>query len=80
MSERDDQIAEILEAFGTAIRGDWGGIDGRSIRIGMDGLAASIRSGELLDMALEMRRLDVCPMCKSWTEHCYPDDHDESSE
>lgn len=69
MSEIRD-VAQILTEFGSAIRGDWGSIDGRSVRDGMDRVAASLRSGEAT-IASMRGDLDLCPSGEGhWTEYC----------
>jgi hypothetical protein len=52
----NEEIAQLLREFGSAIRGDWGSIDGRSIRHNMDRLADLIEvsdSDELRELSAQ---------------------------
>lgn len=57
--------ADLLDQYGQALRGDWGGIDGRSEKLALLNLSAAIREhgNETLsnDMILKLRDdLNVC--------------------
>jgi len=63
-------VAQILYEFGSAIRGDWGSIDGRSVRNGMDRVSDSILDGTATISSMR-DDLDLCPHGKGhWTEYC----------
>ena len=67
-----ERVAQALTEFGGAIRGDWGSIDGRSVRAQLDLLADYLRYPESTPPLPDIRiRLDVCPYGKGhWTEYC----------
>lgn len=67
-----DQIARLLSEFGSAIRGDWGGIDGRSIQGDMDNFASWVRNPESLpDIKTCRGWMGICPHGEGhWDDYC----------
>lgn len=80
------RLSSIIREYGSAIRGDWGSIDGRGVRYDMDEFADCIDKGELLldeKEAIRLRiRLDLCPEGGGhWSDYCidycdHGDDYD----
>lgn len=68
--------ADVLEEYGRAIRGAWGGIDGRSVMSCMEDIAADMRkysNGPLPDGLVQCRRISfgICPHGNGhWDEYC----------
>jgi hypothetical protein len=65
-----------LNALGSAWRGDWSEFDGRTLRCQLDEIAALAQKevcGEDVkrDLAGFFAGNDICPTCRSWTEHCH---------
>jgi hypothetical protein len=65
-----------LAALGSAYRGDWSEVDGRTIRAQLDEIADLVRAevrGE--DMRARLAGFyaanHICPRCQSWTDHCH---------
>ena len=75
------KTADLLDEYARALRGSWGGIDGRSEQSALNCLSATIReygSNPLADSEVLRLRddLGVCPYGGGhWTEYC-----DEDSE
>ena len=75
--------ADLLDEYARALRGSWGGIDGRYEQISLNDLAAAIReygSAPLTDSeVLRLRdNLGVCPRGGGhWTDYCDEDDECE---
>lgn len=73
-------VADLLDEYAEALRGDWGSIDGRSERMKLQELAERFREHGNEDLTQEhvtRYRLDlnVCVKgCGSWEFHC---DHEE---
>ena len=67
-----EEVASVLREYGSAIRGDWGSIDGRRERDTLDSFASAITTPGVYTVA-EIRELaDICPHGGGhWTEHCY---------
>lgn len=71
--------ADLLDEYGSALRGSWGGIDGRSEKRALLNLSAAIREyGNTELPAPKVKRLrwdlDVCPLGQGhWTEFCDPE-------
>ena len=70
-------IAQAIREYGQAIRGDWGSIDGRSVRIEMNKLADAVEEGNPSHRDIQWWRneLGICPHgCMHWTMYCedYP--------
>jgi hypothetical protein len=73
MSDGQTELVKVIEGFGAAIRGDWGSIDGRTVRDQMESAAAQVVGGDSAATALADN--GVCPLRRCWDEHC-----DERSE
>lgn len=71
MSDNREAVAGALAALGSAYRGDWSQVDGRTTRDEMNGLAAALAADSdpttLEALCLE---LGVCPVERCWYEHC----------
>lgn len=69
---KTEQIARLLNEFGSAIRGDWGSIDGRSIQGDMDNFASWVKAPESMpDIETCRDWMDVCPHGGGhWTAYC----------
>ena len=73
-------ISDIVRELGAAIRGDWGTIDGRSVRLSMDRIAAHIEAEGNAEMTdAEARQLrDNANLCLSggghWQMYCEDED------
>lgn len=66
-----EEVASVLNEYGSAIRGDWGSIDGRSEQGTIIDFADAIRSPEIYTVALLRNAADICPHGGGhWTEHC----------
>jgi hypothetical protein len=65
-----ESVARAVSALGSAIRGDWGSIDGRTIRDSMDGLAACLLSPMPMSYETLCAMVMVCPQQQSWPEYC----------
>lgn len=64
---------DVLRELGGAIRGDWGSIDGRSIRDAIDDIAAAIESDAPPPDEALRRSADLCPAGGGhWTQYCAP--------
>ena len=80
--ERHRNAMRLVVAVGEAIRGDWGTIDGRTIKVTMDDLAAYAATGtneENYEKALtdgQMFSEDLCWRSGRghWMDHCYADE------
>ena len=72
--------ADLLDEYARALRGSWGGIDGRHEQASLNCLSAAIReygSNPLADSKVLSLRdaLGVCPHGGGhWTEYCDEDD------
>ncbi len=64
------EVLDAFDALGSAIRGDWGTIDGRSVRDGIARVTAALRAGNRPTYEQMCELLDVCPTKRSWAEHC----------
>ena len=71
--------ADLLDEYARALRGSWGGIDGRSEQISLNYLSAAIRErgNNPLETSEVLRlrdNLDVCPRGGGhWTDYCDED-------
>lgn len=67
-----ERVAQALSEFGGAIRGDWGSIDGRSIRSQLDNLVRYLRAPETTPPLADIRVvLDICRYGGGhWTQYC----------
>lgn len=78
--------ADLLDEYASALRGDWGSIDGRSERIALNCLSAAIRehgNAPLSDSKVTTLRDDmgVCPHGGShWIDYCDEDDECEETD
>lgn len=69
-------VPDLLEEYAEALRGDWGGIDGRTEQYKLDRLAKAMRehgNNPLTDAEVSMLRnyIDVCPNGDGhWLEYC----------
>ena len=67
---------KVLREYGSAIRGDWGDIDGRCVQGALDSIAAGVEGrGAEADYSIEFWREDLglCPSGEGhWTRHCQP--------
>lgn len=76
--------ADLLDEYARALRGSWGGIDGRSEQLSLNRLSAAIRkhgNASLTDSEVVRLRwdMDVCPHGGGhWTEYCDEDDECEA--
>lgn len=79
MSKRDITCADLLDEYGSALRGSWADIDGRSEEGSLAVLSEAFRTygnDRLLPPDIERLResLDVCPFGYAhWTEFCDKD-------
>ena len=65
------QVAGCLREYGSALRGSWGGIDGRSEQAVLQDLADAIEAPEKYELAWMRRNLDICPAGNGhWIEFC----------
>lgn len=79
MADNRVQVAIVIRGFGQAIRGDWGSIDGRSIRDTMNHLANYLDpDSEVLDADAFCEWEGICLKCQSWTEHCRDKGHERN--
>lgn len=66
----------VLREYASAIRGDWGDLDGRCIKAALNDLADAIEGvGQTADWSVEQHRADagLCPSGGGhWTRHCQP--------
>lgn len=62
-------VREVLYAWGEAIRGDWGGIDGRTCRSELQGLADLLVSPTPVTVEQAAAVAGVCP-AGHWHEWC----------
>jgi len=66
-----EEIAKVLREYGSAIRGDWGTIDGRSEQLTLNYLAEVVADPEHYTAAQLRDVADICPHGKGhWTDHC----------
>lgn len=67
---------QALREYANAIRGDWGDIDGRSVKANLDEFADAIEGkGRAAEWTIEQHRQDsgLCPSGEGhWTVHCQP--------
>ena len=76
MSDKEITCADLLDEYARALRGSWGGIDGRSEQDSLNALSARFRmfGNDLLSQSTveELRgTLGVCPYgWGHWTEFC----------
>ena len=67
-----ETIAQVLEEYGAALRGDWSDFDGRSARAVLDDLAAELR-GTRAPHTLEQHRFEL-GLCRDgdghWDQYC----------
>lgn len=63
-----------LREYGSAIRGDWGSIDGRSVRGDLDRLADALEgrgAAAEYDLTYWREDLGICPQGGGhWVDHC----------
>lgn len=65
------EVAQVLREYGSAIRGDWGSIDGRSEQLTVNYFAEVITAPEHYTVAQLRDVADICPDGEGhWTEHC----------
>ena len=65
------EIAKVLREYGSAIRGDWGSIDGRSEQYSINEFADAITSPGEYTTAQLRERADICPHGDGhWTDYC----------
>lgn len=78
MSEQE--ISEVIMEYGSAIRLDWGNIDGRWVRDNLNDIAMWVRSPNMFPGMVGAREaLDICPKGEGhWTEHCWAPCKEES--
>lgn len=66
--------AQALREYAAALRGYWGGIDGRSEMIALNGLADQIETPTTTDIVSLRRVLDVCETGYGhWHDYCDED-------
>lgn len=68
--DKSESVAKALELLGAAWRGDWSDFDGRTLRHQLDELASALRSDVPLDIEGWAWSNDICPVARSWSEHC----------
>ena len=76
ITRKEAIIAVGLTEFGDAMRGDWGSIDGRSVKAQMQKLALIILEDEGQTLSIDNLRstLDLCPHGEGhWTQYCAED-------
>ena len=69
------EAVKALREYAQAIRGDWGDIDGRSMRGELLAFADAIEGHGHHDWSIERWRSDlgICPSGEGhWTRHCQP--------
>ncbi|MBT2587972.1 hypothetical protein [Arthrobacter sp. ISL-95] len=65
------QVAGCLREYGSALRGSWGDIDGRSEQMSLNVLAMAIDNPIGFDVLSMREALGVCPAGHGhWTEFC----------
>ena len=66
--------SQAVRLLGSAIRGDWGSIDGRTIRDICDWIGDVLNgTNPIPDDARFVMETDICPDCGgNWTEYCSP--------
>lgn len=73
ISGTTEVVAQALAEYGAAIRGDWGDLDGRSVRYQLDDLVALLRKQPTPAPTIEHLRMEmgVCPRGGGhWTQYC----------
>ena len=66
-----EEVAKVLREYGSAIRGDWGSIDGRSEQGTIGTFADAITSPHKYTAEQLRNDADICPHGSGhWTEHC----------
>lgn len=53
-------VADLLDEYGAAMRGDWSDTDGRTVEGDLGYLASLLRSQEPVDVAVARRVLGIC--------------------
>lgn len=67
---------QAVRLLGSAIRGDWGSIDGRTVRDICDWIGEVLDGTRPIpDEGTFVAQTDICPHCRGWTEHCSPGCH-----
>ena len=69
-ADNKEPVADALGMLGSAYRGDWSDVDGRTLRDQLGELAVHLTSDEPFDAALWAANNNVCPEARSWVEHC----------
>lgn len=75
MAETTQVPVMALREWASAIRGDWGDIDGRSVKAELNGIADAIEGVGHADWTIERWRedLSLCPSGEGhWRRHCQP--------
>lgn len=68
------EVTGVLEEFGQAIRGDWGSIDGRSIRSSLSAFTPAIHEPERYTAEYLRDILGICPNGHGhWEYYCEED-------
>lgn len=66
-----EEVAKVLNEYGSAIRGDWGSIDGRSEQGTINVFAAAMLSPGRFTASDLRECADICTGGGGhWTEHC----------
>lgn len=66
-----EEVAAVLREYGSAIRGDWGSIDGRSEQGTIDTFADAFTRPDYYTAAQLRDLADICPHGGGhWTDHC----------
>ena len=74
-----EEVANVLREYGSAIRGDWGSIDGRSEQGTIDEFAEAFIAPENHTVAQLREYADICARGGGhWTEHCSYSCEDEA--
>lgn len=66
-----DELSKVLREYGSAIRGDWGSIDGRSEQFTIESFADAITSPHEYTVEKLRNDADICPHGDGhWTDYC----------
>lgn len=64
-------VTAIIREYGEAIRGDWGSIDGRSVRSQLDELAHAVENPEVYEKDNLRDKIGICLEGKGhWEWYC----------
>ncbi len=67
-------LAQVIREYGQAFRGDWGSIDGRSVRDEMEDIAFWMEADAYPGDEKARERLGICPTGTGhWTQYCEDD-------